>query len=110
MSKKFIEIVAGYLPSCPYPEYEGKPYFSIRYEENGEKFEGFGTYNPEVLSEYIREYFMGVDVAERKKGKWELFIQCSACGYERKWNGETFDFCPYCGADMKGEETDAEIH
>lgn len=56
--KKFIEIVAEYPAVCTYPEYEGKPYYSIRYEENGEKFEGFGTYKPEVLSKYIYEYFI----------------------------------------------------
>lgn len=27
-------------------------------EENGEHFVGFGTYKPEVLSRYLREYFM----------------------------------------------------
>lgn len=103
MSKKFIEIVTTYPASCPYPKYEGKPYFSVRYEENGEKFEGFGTYNPEMLSEYIREYFMGA------KGKWDLFIQCSKCGYKRKWHGEIFNFCPNCGAEME-DDTDAKIH
>ena len=56
--KKFIEIVAEYSATCTYPEYEGKPYYSIRYEENGEKFEGFGTYKLEVLSKYICEYFI----------------------------------------------------
>lgn len=69
--KKFIEIVATYL-------HEGKPCFSIRYEENGEKFEGFGTYKLEVLSQYIREYFMG-----EEKGKWvrdEFGSKCSCCG------------------------------
>ncbi len=105
--KKFIEIVTEYPDPaiCAYPEYKGKPYFSIRYDENGEKIEGFGTYKPEVLSEYIREYFIGANVTERK-AKWELFIQCSACGYKRKWNGEIFDFCPNCGAEMRGEKAD----
>lgn len=57
--KKFIEIVVKYPAICSLPGYEGKPYFLIRYEENGEEIEGFGTYKPEVLSEYIREYFIG---------------------------------------------------
>ncbi len=56
--KKFIEIVTEYPSMYSSPEYEGKPYFSIRYEENGEIFEGFGTYKPEVLAEYMYEYFM----------------------------------------------------
>lgn len=60
MQKKFEEIVVEYPPAelCTYPEYRGKPYFSIKYEENGEHFIGFGTYKPEVLSTYIQEYFI----------------------------------------------------
>ena len=97
--KKFIEIVVGYPGICPYPKYEGKPYFSIRYEENGEKFEGFGTYNPEVLSKYIREYFMG-----EKKGKWiekGRKSYCSECG---EVNFLKPNFCPNCGAKMEGDQ------
>ena len=58
--RKFEEIVAEYPPAelCAYPEYRGKPYYSIKYEENGEHFVGFGTYNPEVLTRYLKEYFM----------------------------------------------------
>ena len=58
--RKFEEIVVEYLPAelCTYPEYRGKPYFSIKYEENGEHIIGFGTYNQEVLSKYLREYFI----------------------------------------------------
>lgn len=58
--KKFEEIVVEYPPAdlCTYPEYKGKPYFSIKYEENGEHFIGFGTYSPEVLSRYLQEYFI----------------------------------------------------
>ena len=51
------------------------------------------------------------DVVERKKGKWIEgedpscfgwdFIQCSACGYKRTRDGEIFDFCPNCGAEME---------
>lgn len=60
MGRKFEEIVVQYPPAdlCTYPEYRGKPYFSIKYEEDGELFVGFGTYKPEVLSQYIREYFI----------------------------------------------------
>lgn len=104
--KKFIEIVAAYSVICPYPEYKGKPYFSIRYEENGEKNEGFGTYKPEVLSQYIREYFMGAE-----KGKWvrdEFGSKCSCCGlyaYMDKWKDPwESNFCPNCGAELEVPE------
>ncbi len=58
--RKFEEIVVEYPSAdlCTYPEYRGKPYFSIKYEENGEHIIGFGTYKSEVLSRYIREYFI----------------------------------------------------
>ena len=59
ISRQFEEIVVEY-PSFnnTYTEYKGKPYFSIRYKENGEGYIGYGTYKPEVLSQYLRDYFM----------------------------------------------------
>lgn len=57
---KFEEIVVEY-PSpdvCTYPEYKGKPYFGIKYLENENHIIGYGTYNPKVLSDFLKEYFM----------------------------------------------------
>ena len=54
----FQEIVVEYPSISTYIEYEGKPYFSIKYMENGQEFIGYGTYKPEALSEYLKEYFM----------------------------------------------------
>ena len=54
----FKGIVVEYPSYNTYPEYIGKPYFSIKYTENGQEFIGYGTYKPEVLSEYLKEYFM----------------------------------------------------
>ena len=60
ISREFIEIVVDYPPAdlCTYPEYKGKPYFSIKYRENGKGYVGFGTYKIEILSQWIKEYFM----------------------------------------------------
>lgn len=58
--RKFEEIVVEY-PSpdlCTYPEYKGKPYFGIKYLENENHIIGYGTYNPKVLSDFLKEYFM----------------------------------------------------
>lgn len=44
---------------------------------------------------------------ERKKGEWMFdgFTKCSECGYRPRissgWN-----YCPNCGADMRGEKDD----
>lgn len=69
--RKFEKIVVDYPPAetCTYPEYRGKPYFSIKFEENGEHVIGFGTYKPEVLSEYIREYFIKSTIIDADKSE-----------------------------------------
>ena len=69
--RKFEEIVVEYPPKdlCTYSEYRGKPYFSIKYKENGEHFIGFGTYKPEVLSRYLQEYFIAPTIIEDKESE-----------------------------------------
>lgn len=49
-------------------------------------------------------------VKERKKGKWvndqnDYYANCSECGYQMDTHTERgyFNFCPNCGADMRGE-------
>lgn len=106
--KKFIEIVVEYPANCSYPEYGGKPYFSIRYEENGEEIEGFGTYKPEVLSKYIREYFMPITHARWEIDKNDGEYHCTNCRailekYMYEWNN--FYYCYHCGTRMDKEET-----
>lgn len=60
LSREFIKIIVEYPLEdlCTYPKYKGKPYFSIVYRENGEEFVGYGTYKPEVLTDYLKRYFM----------------------------------------------------
>ena len=54
----FREIVIKYPLYSTCPEYKGKPYFSIKYTENGREFTGYGIYTPEAVSEFLKEYFM----------------------------------------------------
>lgn len=74
MTKRtFQKIIVEYPKErtiCCYPEYQGKPYFSILFKENGKELEGFGTYNPDVLSRYIRDYF--IDETENDKRNDDL--------------------------------------
>ena len=65
--RKFEKVIVEYPPeeSCLYPEYKGKPYFSIQYEENGEHFIGYGTYKPDVLSRYLDEYFISPEIQQK---------------------------------------------
>ena len=50
------------------------------------------------------------DVVERKKGKWEkhhddvvYWWQCSECQCVTFYEDALTNFCPNCGADMRGE-------
>lgn len=54
----FKEIVVEYPTYSIYPEFDGKPYFSIKYTINGQRYIGYGTFKPEVLSEYLKKYFI----------------------------------------------------
>ena len=112
ISRQFVELVVEYPDPelCTYKEYRGKPYYSIKYIENGETYVGYGTYNPDVLSRYLRAYFMPSAQPERKKGKWIDDTYCSECGWvhtvESGFIGSVkgFKFCPNCGADMRDKE------
>lgn len=72
----FVELVVEYPDPelCTYKEYRGKPYYSIKYIENGETHIGFGTYKPEVLSQYLKENFISSAQPDRScidQIKWE---------------------------------------
>lgn len=69
----FQEIVVEYPSICPYPEYKGKPYFSIKYMEDGHCIIGYSTYEPEVLSSFLKEYFLSPVHPE--------IIRCKDCGH-----------------------------
>lgn len=51
-------------------------------------------------------------VTKRKRGKWEIYIismidgegcRCSECGFE---GASYWEFCPNCGADMRGGQNE----
>lgn len=115
--REFEEIVVEYPPEdlCTYPEYKGKPYFSIKYKEGNDCFIGYGTYKPQVLSRYLKDYFMSTSVTPiRPKGHWieerndygELtHWHCSNC-YDNSGFITTckWDFCPNCGSNNREVE------
>jgi len=75
-TRVFVELVVEYPDPelCTYKEYRGKPYYSIKYIENGETYVGYGTYNPEVLSQYLKEYFISSAQPEET---------CDTCAIQR---------------------------
>lgn len=72
----------------------------------------------EVKDERIKNLEHKLKEQERKKGHWIdyynddclLAYKCSECHmdaltrYETLYDAETSDFCPFCGADMRGEQ------
>ena len=63
--------------------------------------------NPDAARKSIDEVIKAAQQPERPKGRWERFMffntvkQCSVCGCTTDC---TPNFCPNCGADMRGEE------
>ena len=104
--REFEGIEVTYPPEdiCTYPEYKGKPYFGIRYRENGESIVGYGTYNPQVLARYLKDYFMPTtnnDIRDnrvknelnRVKDELEPITKnCESCRYY----GSHQEVCNYC--------------
>lgn len=54
--------------------------------------------------------FPRADVQPVKRGRWigDDIKSCSVCGNEAYWDTDygqqLFDYCPYCGYDMRGDE------
>ena len=46
--------------------------------------------------------------AEPKRGKWTKENACEFCGYKPWYERDihTLNFCPWCGADMRGDKND----
>ena len=117
--REFEEIVVEYPPEdlCTYPEYKGKPYFSIKYKEGNDYFIGYGTYNPKVFSKYLRDYFMPSVTPIRPKGHWYIDerpesnreVICSNCEqpifrYHELYFDYRPKYCPNCGVEMSEVE------
>ena len=112
--RKFLEIIAEYPKFCTYPEYKGKPYYSIKYEASGETVVGFGTYKPEVLSQYLREYFILPIERKAEVIEHEVIITDTdnneyyrteyLCGVCKKKVIDSDDYCSHCGAKLEWNE------
>ncbi len=86
-ARTFVELVVEYPDPelCTYKEYKGKPYYSIKYIENGETYVGYGTYNPKVMSQYLKEYFISSTASD--------IIHCKECKFAHMTTGGE---CKYC--------------
>lgn len=114
MIRTFLELVVEYPDPklCTYKKYKGKPYYSIKYIENGETHIGYGTYNPKVLSQYLKEDFMLSAppkppkwVAEDRyvKNRFAIFPYCPRCNAEVT-TGQCY--CMICGQHIDWSEDD----
>ena len=104
----------------------GRPYYSIIYlefDDNGigHDFEGYSSYSLDVISGYLKKYFMPSAHPERQKGEWVGVVEY--CKHLEEETGERYqpsgmgdtiycnkcwcgadkksDFCPNCGSDNR---------
>ena len=103
LTRTFVELVVKYPDPelCAYKEYKGKPYYSIKYIENGEAHVGYGTYNPEVLSQYLKEYFISSELLKPhycRECKWSQYRLTG-----KYVNTETYWYCFNWGYDTDEE-------
>ena len=84
-------------------EYPMIPMFKENQEEWGIKTEGYRK---------AEEVIKDAPTIEPKRGEWKRRIVdngfnadwvCSECGYRVKTDFVDYNFCPNCGADMRGE-------
>lgn len=69
--------------------------------------EGRGiTRNEYKMIDNILFEFPTADVVERKKGKWIEVCGVFRCSKCEKCYPYATDYCPNCGAEMKGEDND----
>ena len=107
--QEFIKLTVG--------NSNGRPYYSIiylEYDKNGvgHDFVGYSSYSLDVISDYLKKYFMSPTQPEPKEGHWirrdcglDVECKCSKCGYrdfveprDEYWFKR--NYCPNCGAKM----------
>ena len=108
--RTFVELVERYINPefCPYPEYKGKPYYSIKYIENGEEYVGYSTYSLRVMSEFLKKYFISPALEKQEQTKEAiphrnyqyLSDYWCECGWHLGKKGDV-KFCADCGRRIK---------
>ena len=72
--------------------------------------------NKEIMNMHNADHLVSSEWLKKNKGKWicrevhgdaGMYLyneyKCSCCGDTYSSEGVEYDFCPWCGADMRGE-------
>lgn len=78
---------------------------NISSEEAGRCIGNEGTFYAELMMYHVEALHLAIKaLEERPKGKWEYtnngIIYCNICNHYLGFRG---NFCPNCGADMRGD-------
>lgn len=66
-------------------------------------------YRVQMNSKGMPDFSTAVEIADRPQRKWipknHHTDYCSECGFEEtQWRTVDYNFCPHCGAKMKGAD------
>ena len=64
-----------------------------------------GRENDTICTSDVLRRINALPSADRPTGEW-VGDKCSICGTERAWYGEQPNYCPDCGAKMRGENSE----
>lgn len=79
--RKFVGLRVDMIP-CSYIHGAKAPYYSIMYREDGQLFQGYSSFNIDIVSRFLRDYFIGQDAGEDTREKLEADIRKK----QREWS------------------------
>jgi hypothetical protein len=94
---------------------DGYSYIELPTEDAIKQMSALPAVEPEIADSFYIITHTGQRVEfemKRPKGKWKVYGKqgnipitdmCSNCRYEMKWYKNKHNFCPNCGADMRGD-------
>lgn len=94
-----------------------KEYIRGACKEMSHVYKDGGKWAKQITDDFCMDIDEQPTIEERKKGKWRRRLvdcgfnadwHCSRCGWKTSLEEHGYNFCPNCGADMRGEKHETD--